>query len=449
MNPGIKFSELASLEHDASFSTDFEITRLCTDTRTINPGDSYLAIKGEKFDGHDFIGEALARGAAALVVSNNIDVDVPSIKVNDTVVSLGNIAKIYRNKLPAKVVGITGSNGKTTVKGMLGSVCAEFGEVTVTAANNNNMIGVPQTLLSANKTDRFLIVEMGTSESGEIAYLSNIVEPDVSIIINISESHLSGIGTKEDVFIEKSEITRATRNSGSVVINLDDEYAGRIADLSKTNSIITYGFDGRADVSGEFKTISEGTEVSVRSPAGDFSYRLRVPGRHNVSNSFAVVAIASTLGIGADSIISGLQAYSGVDGRLQAVTLRKNIILLNDAYNANPASSCAAIDVASGYPGRKVFVFAGMAELGDSETALHEAIGSKATESGIDVLFTLGEISRPTFEMFGGQKYHFDSFIELEQALLEFIQPDDVVLVKGSRRYKMDRLCRRLEEEAG
>jgi len=445
----VKFSELAALERDATYSRDFVMSQLCTDTRSIQQGDTYLAIKGERFDGHDFIDAALSSGASSLVVSCDASADVPAIKVSDTVVSLGNIAKIYRNKLAAKVIGITGSNGKTTVKGMVGSICGQNHNVTATVANNNNMIGVPQTLLSASQQDEIVIVEMGTSELGEIAYLSNIVEPDVSIITNVSESHLSGIGSREDVFVEKSSIIQATRSNGTVIVNLDDSFSDRAGEMVTADSMLTYGFNPAADVSGEYESSADGVNVFARSPIGQFEYRMSVAGRHNISNSFAAIAIACAVDMDVASITSGLEGYEGTKGRLQSVQLKSDITLFDDTYNANPASSIAALEVLATSVGRKIFVFAGMAELGVQETALHESVGRKATESGIDVLFAMGDVAEPTVNAFDGEKYHFDSLDDLAASLLKFVRPGDVVLVKGSRRYQMDQISDRLERELG
>ncbi|MCW8964628.1 MAG: UDP-N-acetylmuramoyl-tripeptide--D-alanyl-D-alanine ligase [Gammaproteobacteria bacterium] len=445
----VKFSELAALERDATYSHDFVMSQLCTDTRAIQQGDTYLAIKGERFDGHDFIDAALSSGASSLVVSCDASADVPAIKVSDTVVALGNIAKIYRNKLAAKVIGITGSNGKTTVKGMVESICGQSRKVTATVANNNNTIGVPQTLLSASQQDEVVIVEMGTSELGEIAYLSSIVEPDVSIITNVSESHLSGIGSREDVFVEKSSIIQATKNDGTVVVNLDDDFSERVRQMVTADSMLTYGFPSEADVSGEYEATADGMKVFARSPAGQLEYTLSVTGRHNVANSLAAIAIACAVDIDVASMIGGLQEYTGARGRLQSVQLKHDITLIDDTYNANPASSIAALDVLAGCDGRKVFVFAGMAELGEQEFALHESVGNKATASDIDALFALGEVTQPTVNAFEGEKYHFVSVDELVASLLGFVKPGDVVLIKGSRRYQMDQVTDRLERELG
>jgi len=445
----VKFSELAAIESDAVYSKDFMMSQLSIDSRTIKKGDTYLAIRGDRFDGHTFIDAAISSGASSLVVSEPIETDVPSIRVSNTTVSLGNIAKIYRSRLIAKVIGITGSNGKTTVKEMVSSICREHGAVTATIYNNNNTIGVPLTLLSASVLDDYVVVEIGTSEQGEIAYLSNIAEPDVSVITNVSESHLSGIGSRRDVFTEKSAIIAATKQDGTVVINRDDAFSGEAEQMVRSASTLTYGFSPDADVSGEFENTSDGVKVSIRSPSGRFEYRLLLRGKHNVANSFAAVALCGAAGVNAAAMIKGLECYSGTGGRLYIMQLGQGICLIDDTYNANPASSIAALDVLSDYSGRRLFVFAGMAELGDQEIMLHESVGQKANEAGVDALFVFGEMAGPTADQFKGEKFRYNSIDELTAALTSYIKPGDVVLVKGSRRYQMDRVSRYLEKEMG
>ena len=447
MNIEIRFSELSVLEKDVVFTTDAVIKNLSTDTRSIKKGDTYLAIRGEHHDGHDFIDRAVSSGASSLVVSSAINAAVPSIKVKDTVVSLGNIAKIYRNKLPAKIIGITGSNGKTTVKEMVASICRESGEVTATLSNNNNKIGAPLTLLSASRSDDYVIVEIGTSEQGEIAYLSNIVEPDVSIVTTISESHLAGIGSRDDVFREKSAIIPMTQKTGCVVVNNDCEYASQLREMVNGPSVITYGLKGDADVGGRFQLIDEGLQVTAQSPVGELTYTLSVPGSHNVSNSFAAIAISCALGISNDKIVVGLEKFAGIKGRLQVKQLSSSISLIDDSYNANPASTKAALDVLSDKGGRKIFVFGGMAELGEQEEGLHRMIGDLAVNNKVDMLFVYGATAIPTFDQFAGEKYHFDSLDDLNKSLMAMIKPGDTVLVKASRRFNMDQVGRYLEEE--
>jgi UDP-N-acetylmuramoyl-tripeptide--D-alanyl-D-alanine ligase len=445
----VKFSELSEIEHDAIYSNDFVISKLCIDSRAIQKGDTYLAIKGDRFDGHSFVDAAISSGASSLVVSEAVEAGVPSIRVSDTTISLGNIAKIYRSKLPAKVIGITGSNGKTTVKEMVSSICRECGAVTATIYNNNNTIGVPLTLLSASMQDDFVVVEMGTSEQGEIAYLSGIAEPDVSVITNVSESHLLGIGSRQDVFTEKSAIISATKRDGTVVINHDDAFSNEAKQMVRSDSTLTYGFSSDADINGKFENTSDGVKVSVRSPAGEFKYRLSLRGKHNVANSFAAIALCSAVGVDVAAMIKGLENYSGTNGRLQTMQLGHEVYLIDDTYNANPASSIAALEVLSDYPGRKLFVFAGMAELGSQEVALHESVGQKANETDVDALFVFGKMAEPAADKYEGEKYRFDSIDDLTAKLKSYIKPGDVVLVKGSRRFQMDRVSRYLEKELG
>jgi UDP-N-acetylmuramoyl-tripeptide--D-alanyl-D-alanine ligase len=447
MSIDVRFSELSGLEKDAAFTVDAVIRNLSTDTRTLKAGDTYLAIKGEHFDGHDFVENAVASGAASLVVSSPVNAGIPLIRVRDTILSLGNIAKLYRKRLTAKVIGITGSNGKTTVKEMVTSICRERGQTTATLANNNNKIGVPLTLLSASLEDEFVVVEMGTSEQGEIAYLSDIVEPDISVVTTISESHLSGIGSRDDVFVEKSSIVPATRDSGFVVINNDGEYARKLADKVAGSSVITYGLNAGADVTGRSDVLESGLNVTTQTPVGKLVYNLSVPGRHNVSNSLAAIAIACALDIDAKLIIQGLEKFRGTKGRLQISKLDAQISLIDDTYNANPASTAAALEVLSKRPGRKIFVFAGMAELGEKEKELHVMIGKLASEYQVDALFVYGDMALPAYENFAGEKYHYDSVEALNSALSGFVKAGDTILVKGSRRFQLDRVSQHLKEE--
>ena len=447
MSIDIQFSDLSRVEPGALYANDFMISRLSTDTRSLEAGDTYLALKGERFDGHNYVSDAVSSGASSLIVSSPVDIDVPVIQVDDTLVSLGNIAKLYRNKLRAKVVGITGSNGKTTVKGMVTCICAEHGVVTATVANNNNKVGVPLTLLSATQEDDYLVVEMGTSEAGEIAYLANIVEPDISIVTTVSESHLEGIGSRDDVFEEKSSIIAGTRKDGVVVVNMDGDYSHSMIALTEHARVITYGFNAEAEVNCEYETTGAGSYVRAHSPNGAVSFQLSVPGRHNVSNALAAIAISNALDIDNSSIIAGLQKYSGVKGRLQTRTLAHNIRLIDDTYNANPASSMAAIDVLAEFNTRKIFVFAGMAELGDQEYLLHRKVGEKASVCGVDRLYVYGDMAKPTYDSFEGEKYQFDSIDDLTHALCLDVAAGDTILVKGSRRFQLDRVSRFLEEE--
>lgn len=442
MSLKVAFSDIANVNETAEYEQDFLIDAICTDTRTLKPGDTYLAIAGENFDGHDFIQQAIKAGASSVIVQRKVDVSVPQLEVADSVHALGNVARLYRDQLSAVVIGITGSNGKTTVKGMLQSVCEQQGSTTATVANNNNMIGAPLTLLSASRDDSFVVVEMGTSEVGEIPYLMSVVNPDVSVITNVSESHLSGLGSRDDVFIEKSAIIAELKDTGIVIINADDSYAERIKEMSGAHKVVRYGFDESADV--HLVSLIEGV-VEIASPNGMLQYSLKVPGDHNLSNSMAALALAQAAGINNAAIVAGLENYTGTRGRLQVSKLPRNITLLDDTYNANPASSYAALDVLQAYGGRKLFAYGGMAELGELSEELHRNVGVKARGVGVDQLYIYGNDARAVYEAFDGEKFYFDEIDDLSRTLLEQLCDGDAVLVKGSRRYRMERVSQYLQ----
>lgn len=444
MSMNISFSDIVQYDESASFSMDAVINQISIDTRTIYPGQTYLAIAGDHFDGHDFIDEAVNKEAASVIISCDAKIDVPVLKVSNTVNTLGLIACLYRDRLAAVIIGITGSNGKTTVKQMLQSICELYGKTTATIANNNNAIGAPLTLLSAACDDKFVIVEMGTSKLGEIPYLADIIRPDISIITNISESHLSGIGGVDNVFIEKSALIQRAKADGSVVVNLDDSYSESILSLVSGRAMITYGFSCDADV----HIINQAqSTITVISPKGELTYRLDVPGKHNISNSMAAVSLAQAAEIDNDFIIAGLEKFTGVGGRLQIQQLSNNVTLIDDTYNANLASSYAALDVLATYAGRKLFVYGGMAELDENAKKFHRNIGKKAKDIGVDQLYTCGENTKPTYEKFSGSKFYFDEAEDLSKSLADQLTDGDTVLVKGSRCYRMDRVIRCLLEK--
>ena len=441
MSVDVAFSELAAMEVGATYRDDAVIRAISTDSRRISAGDTYLAIVGERYDGHDFIDAAVRAGAAAVVASREARTTVPVLRVTDTVHALAGIARLYRRSLPAKVIGITGSSGKTTVKGMTQSVCVRHGRTTATVANNNNIIGVAQTLLSASPDDNTVVVEMGTSASGELRRLVDMARPDIGVMTNVSESHLAGLGERDAVFTEKSAIVSAAAADAVIVVNRDDDYAADTMALAAGRAVITYGFTTAADV--HARKVSAGA-VEAQTPHGRLSYRLNVPGRHNVSNSLATIAIAQAAGIRREAIVAGLEGYTGAAGRLQLRRLPRDITLLDDSYNANPASTHAALEVLGGFAGRKLFAYAGMAELGPKTEQLHRGVGDKANAVGVDRLYIYGEHALATYQAFAGEKRLFAELDALAEALAGELARGDTVLVKGSRRYHMERVAQYL-----
>lgn len=445
MSMRLTFSDIARRDASAGFSQDHTITRLCTDTRKIQAGDVYLALSGERYDGHDFIVQAIEAGASAIIVSQDIEVSVPVLQVSDTLHTLGVIARLYRDQLSAVVFAITGSNGKTTVKGMLTSVCQQAGSTTSTVANNNNQIGVPLTLLSASERDEYIVVEAGTSEQGEIEKLVEIINPDVVVITNVSESHLDGLGSRDAVFEEKSNLISGARRDTAVVVNLDDSYASNAIRLADGRRVMTYGFSSEADV--HMDGDDQAKEYSVKSSDAAYTFTLQVLGQHNLSNAMATIAMASAAGIATDFIEAGLAAYAGTPGRLQLKHLGRDTLLIDDTYNANPASSLAALEVLGSFEGRKLFAYGGMAELGDLSVDMHRRIGDKAQAVDVDQLYVYGEEAYPVYDVFSGEKYYFDAIEDLSHSLADHMQPGDTLLVKGSRRFRMERVSAYLLEE--
>lgn len=442
MSIQVAFSDIARRDSSAAYTRDFMIDRVSTDTRTLQSGDIYLALTGKYFDGHHFIDAAIEAGASAIVVSQYVEADIPVLTVGNTLYTLGVIARLYRDQLSATVFAITGSNGKTTVKGMLAAVCKKAGKASVTVANNNNQIGVPLTLLSASREDQYLVIEAGTSERGEIEKLVGIINPDVVLITNISESHLSGLGSRDDVFEEKSELVSGSGVNSKIIVNLDDDYAAHIIKRAGSRSVITFGFSDSADIYLSGESTCQMNHVTH----GDKTYQftLQLLGNHNLYNAMAVIGMADVAGISIKDIQVGLESYTGDPGRLQARQLSDNRLLIDDTYNANPSSSYVALEVLGSYEGRKLFVYGGMAELGRYSVDMHRSVGEKANEVHVDQLYIYGREARPVYDIFMGEKYFFDEIDNLSHSLSGHFQSGDTVLIKGSRCFRMERVSEHL-----
>jgi UDP-N-acetylmuramoyl-tripeptide--D-alanyl-D-alanine ligase len=434
-----------------SKSTCFDA--VCTDTRQLKQGDLYVALRGELFDGADFIEQAAANGAVAAMVNQDVElkiqnVAIPLILVPDTRLALGKLAAYWRSKFDIPLVAITGSNGKTTVKEMLASilrVAAGSDEaVLATQGNLNNDIGMPLTLLKLNDRHRYAVIEMGMNHPGEIDYLSRIACPTAVLITNASGAHLEGMGSVKAVAEAKGEIFAGMRHEGSALINADDEYAALWRGLAGVHSTLEFGLNNEADVTGTWYPHADGLRLIARTPQGDFTVDMQVPGEHNARNALAATAAAIELNLTLLSIVTGLEKFSGVAGRLQRKQARCGAVLIDDTYNANPASLHAAIAVLAQTTGHRILVLGDMGELGEDAAVFHAGIGEIARQSGIETLYTLGELSRFAAEKFGSGAQHFDSMDALNAALEVRLSPDMTVLVKGSRFMKMERTVKYL-----
>lgn len=425
---------------------------ISTDTRKLVPGNLYIALRGDNFDGAAFLAAAVSSGAVAAVVNLDSYQGEPSpcplLLVEDTRLALGQLAAYWREQFEIPLVAITGSNGKTTVKEMLAAIlCVAAGSaeaVLATKGNLNNDIGMPLTLLQLGAQHRYAVVEMGMNHPGEIDYLTMIARPQVALINNASGAHLEGMGSVEAVAHAKGEIFAGLRHGGSAIINADDEYAPLWRKLAGANSLLEFGLKSQADVSGTWQARGMGQRLSAQTPSGDFTADMQVPGEHNARNALAATAAAIALNLPLESIVAGLEAFGGVAGRLQVKQARNGATVIDDTYNANPASLRAAISVLAQAEGRRLLVLGDMGELGEDATAFHAEMGSVARQAGIDELYALGELSRNAAHAFGSAAQHFASMQDLQAAMENQLDANTTVLVKGSRFMKMERAVKYL-----
>ncbi len=425
-----------------------EFDGISTDTRKLTAGNLYIALRGDNFDGAEFIAQAAEKGAVAALV--NVDSykgepsPCPLLLVDDTRLALGQLAAYWREQFDIPVVAITGSNGKTTVKEMLAAIlraaAGSADAVLATKGNLNNDIGMPLTLLQLNAQHRYAVIEMGMNHPGEIDYLTMIARPQVALINNASGAHLEGMGSVEAVAYAKGEIFAGLQHGGSAIINADDEYAPLWRKLAGANSLLEFGFNRQADVSGASQAQGMGQRLSVQTPSGDFTADLQVPGEHNARNALAATAAAIALNLSLESIVAGLEIFSGVAGRLQIKPARNGATVIDDTYNANPASLRAAISVLAQAEGKRLLVLGDMGELGDAAAAFHAEMGRVARQSGIEKLYALGELSSNAAREFGSAAQHFTCMEDLQAALEKQLDANTTVLVKGSRFMKMERV---------
>ncbi len=414
------------------------------DTRTLAAGSLYVAIRGEQFDGHQFIAQAEQQGARCVMVESVQATELAQLVVSDCRLALGNLACHWREQLALTVVGITGSNGKTTVKEILASILAQAGSVSATEGNLNNDYGVPLTLLRLQKAHQFAVVEMGANHGGEIAYLTQLVRPDVAVVNNAGRAHLEGFGSERGVAVAKGEIYSGLARGGSAIINRDDQYADYWAGLCEGKKIVSFALDNSADIQATWRADAQGSQMEVETPKGRFSCHLALRGEHNVRNALAATAAAFALGIDAEKISIGIEAVNPVKGRLKHHNTASGATVIDDSYNANLNSYRAAIEVLKGCSGRRILVMADMAELGEPAEKDHRNVGEQAARAGIEALYALGVQSQRAVDVFDGEAYHFLEQETLIEALKKEQQSGNTLLIKGSRSMAMERVVEAL-----
>lgn len=431
---------------------DISVSAVSTDTRTIEQGAVYLALSGANFNGHHFVKQAQQSGAAAIIASETVHTSLPVIYVQDTKLALGELGAAVKREVAPKTVAITGSSGKTTVKEMTAAILSRRGSVLATAGNFNNDIGVPLTLLRLEPEHDFAVMELGANHLGEIAYTTNLVEPDVATIVNAAASHLEGFGSLLGVARAKSEIFKGLGEDGVAIVNADSQFAEFWLGKLKHNKVKT--FAPKQEHSADFYAddiilgLDGCAAFSLHCPQGQVAIQLSVPGLHNVGNALVAAALALEVGATLDDVRDGLLSMQQVKGRLNVKTLTTQVRLLDDTYNANVASVNAAIDTLSTFSGQRVLVLGDMAELGEKARFYHQEVGEYALDKGIDYLFSLGVLSQSASAVYQDRGFHFTDVSELVSALeatLNMEQRDISILVKGSRSSRMERVVDAIE----
>jgi len=453
----MRLSEAAAAVDGELAGEDREFFAVSTDTRAIKPGDLFIALKGEKFDGARFAGEAIESGAAGVMVNAGNSNAAPAIHVADTRMALGRLAGHWRGRFAIPVIAVTGSNGKTTVKEMLAAIlhaalAANAGpkpiDVLATEGNLNNDIGCPQMLLRLREEHRYAVLEMGMNHPGEIDYLTHLARPDVALVNNAQSAHIGLMGSLRAIAEAKGEIFAGLGAAGVAIINADDAYADYWRGLNAGRRVLTFGLSGAADVRGAYQPGRFGGTLDVNCAQGSASVTLQVPGEHNARNALAAIACALAVNVDLQTAADALAGFAGVKGRLQRTRALHGGLFIDDTYNANPDSTRAALGVLAQQPGRKYFVLGDMGELGGEAAAMHAQIGLAARDAGVERLFALGELSREAAKAFGAGGIHYERIEELLADVENALAPEVTVLVKGSRAMQMDRVVKCLSEGA-
>jgi UDP-N-acetylmuramoyl-tripeptide--D-alanyl-D-alanine ligase len=434
------------------------VTHVSTDTRKINEGSLFVPLRGERFDGHQFLKQAAEKGARILLVDRDKDYgldDVAVIKVDDTLKAFHRLAGWYRGLFEADFVAVTGSTGKTTTKNMIASVLAKRFSVLKTPGNYNNQIGLPLTIMQMESSHDIGIVEMGMSSFGEIKSLMDIVRPRVSVITNIGMSHIEKLGSRENILKAKMEIFDGMAKNPMGVLNGDDELLLKGAEALDI-PLVFYGIEKGDFLAKDVEVLGEnGTEYILHAEGDTFQVKIPLPGRHNVYNSLAAIAVGRIFGIEFDEIIESLRNIEEEKMRLTIYSTASGIKVINDAYNASPDSMKSALEVLKQVDGeRKIAVLADMLEMGDYAEEGHRLVGKYVVQNGIDLLITVGNNSRFIAEgaresgMNSNNVFFFRDKQEAGNFLDTLVEKNDVILFKGSRGMRMEELAYRIQERS-
>ncbi len=438
-------SSAAESMHGRLLGGDRIFDGVSTDTRTLRRGELFVALQGPNFDGGDYVSQASDKGAAAAVVGAKVDGDIAQITVADTKLALGQLGAAWRRDRSAVVVGITGSNGKTTLKELTAACLSQVAPTIATEGNLNNDIGMPLMLTRIDETHRYAVLEMGANHAGEIEYLTSLAEPDVVAITNAAAAHLEGFGSIDEVAKAKGEILCGRSRPGVAILNADDAYFELWSAMATDIDVVGFGIDTQTDIcAGDIVADGGGSNFCLHLFDSLVDVRLSLPGRHNVHNACAAAAIATALGVAPEQIQSGLESVQPVAGRLQPKRGLNGATLFDDSYNANPLSVAAAAEFLAALDGQSWLGLGDMGELGADAARLHREVGIVVKNAGVDRLFGTGELSRYVTEAFGDKASWFNSIDALIDALRVAVTSDVNLLVKGSRFMRMERVVEAL-----
>jgi UDP-N-acetylmuramoyl-tripeptide--D-alanyl-D-alanine ligase len=418
---------------------DVKFSSISTDTRTLQPGALFIAIAGENFDGHDYIAEAIAKGATAIIASKEITASVPVIQVSNTLWAYGQIAALYRSKFKIPMVGITGSCGKTSVKSMIANILKQSANVLSPEGSFNNEIGLPKTLLDLSPEHQYAVLEMGARQAGDIKYLMELVNPSITVINNVAPVHLETFGSLDGVAAAKAEIYEFLQPHGTAVINIDEVYAPFWLSKLKTQNIITFGLERAADITCAY-IVEEHHRIRFElvTDIGMIEIILPLLGLHNVKNALAAAAVARALDVSLVDIKRGLEEMQPVKWRMEIKNGTKGAKIIDDCYNANPVAMKYAIDVLAKQTGKKILVVGDMLELGTHAVERHEDLGVQAKDAGIDFLLAFGDLAQHAVKKFGINAKFFKDKTKLIDELSTMLDADTVVLIKGSRGMRLN-----------
>lgn len=426
---------------------DFSFSGVAIDSRKIEKGNIFVAIKGDNFDGHDYLNDLSKKGVVAIVVDRIVNSNLPQIVVQDTREALALLANYWRKVINPIIIAITGSNGKTTVKEMLGQILSSQQKTLITQGNFNNDIGVPLTFFRLTEYDKYAVIEMGANHAMEIQYLMSIAQPDVVYVNNAHSAHVEGFGSLQGIVEAKGEMYQYAATKALAVINDDEAAAGYWKSICAPENQLSFSMQHESAISGDFQLTSSGMTLNVKYKKEVASCQLPLLGAHNAQNALAAVSLAVACKVSLQQACDDLQGFNGVAGRQQFLSGINDSRLIDDSYNANPDSLAAAVDVLCALDGEHWLALGDMAELGERSEELHIKAVKHAQQKGINQFFALGNMSCRSAEVFGAQGFCFSQHEEMAGFIAQRLKSGVNLLIKGSRSAGMDKLVKALSKE--